>query len=177
MSNTLDYIWSTIPTSRIFPFNKERAQKEFFCVTSRVCDESRIPFLDLPTAAAAGPSSDNWPSEPCSKLSTLASFRHLRLQLLLVFSRVIYIKQNKLLIYLDLMHCQWWTRVETWRVTKCQMPHSCFARVPECSAVETQELYVPITHSLLLFDLALPSSSASTARNIRYIYAVRAPFI
>ena len=46
----------------------------------------------------------------------------------------------------------------------------------ECSAVETQELYVPITHSLLLCDLALPSSSASTARNIR-IDAVRAPFI
>ena len=61
-------------------------------------------------------------------------------------------------------------------MTKCQMPHSCFARVLECSAVETQELYVPITHSLLLFDLALPSSSASTARNIR-IDAVRAPFI
>ena len=150
----LEYIWSTIPTSRIFPFNKERAQKEFFCVTSRVCDESRIPFLDLPTAAAAGPSSNNWTSEPRSKLSTLASFRHLRLLLLLVF-RVIYIKQNKPLIYLDLMHCQWWRRVETsWRVTKCQMPHSCFARVLECSAAETQELYVPITHSLLLFDLA-----------------------
>ena len=98
---------------------------------SRVCDESRIPFPHLPTAAAAGPSSNNWTSEPRSKLSTLASFRHLRLLLLLVF-RVIYIKQNKPLIYLDLMHCQWWTRVETWRVTKCQMPHSCFARVLSC---------------------------------------------
>ena len=77
----------------------------FFGVPSRVCDESRIPFTDLPTAAA-GPRSNNWPSEPRSKVSTLASFRHLRLLLLLVF-RVIYIRQNKPLIYLDLMHCQW----------------------------------------------------------------------
>ena len=52
-------------------------------MASRVCDESRIPFTDLPTAA--GPRSNNWPSEPRSKLSTLASFRHLRLLLLLVF--------------------------------------------------------------------------------------------
>ena len=56
---------------------------------SRVCDESRIPCPHLPTAAAAGPSSNNWPS---SKLSTLASFRHLRLLLLLVF-RVINLHQ------------------------------------------------------------------------------------
>ena len=84
MSNTLEYIWSTIPTSCICLVNKEGAQKEFFCVASRVCDESRIPFTDLPTAAA-GPRSNNWPSEPRSKVSTLASFRHLRLLLLLVF--------------------------------------------------------------------------------------------
>ena len=32
MSNTLEYIWSTITTSCIFPVNKERAQKGFFLV-------------------------------------------------------------------------------------------------------------------------------------------------
>ena len=49
-------------------------------------------------------------------------------------------------------------------------------QVVQLLTAETQELYVPITHSLLLFDLALPSSYASSARNIR-IGAVRAPFI